>query len=153
MTLPAHVAPDLVIDFNVYDEAFIDNLSAGTQGLPPVGYTVANEGHWVVSGFELITNILRESDTFATWPASIPSAFGAGRGRFVPLEYDPPEHTAYRQILLPHFSPPRIRDLEGMVRDLVAELLDDIAALGACDFMESFGRPFPARMFLGLMSR
>ena len=151
MFSPPHVDPDLIVDFNVYDASFVDDLEGHTRQLPPVSYTLANDGHWIISNFELIMNVLRDPGTFATWPASIPTAFGEGRGRLVPLEYDPPEHTAYRQILLPHFSPGRIRQLEAQIRELANQLLDGFTDQGSCDFMHSFARPFPARMFLQLM--
>lgn len=151
MTVPAHVPPDLVVEFDIYDDSLADDFNHCTAELPPMCYTEANGGHWILSGFDEIESVFRDGQTFANWNASIPVEMSEGRGRFIPLEYDGPEHTAYRQILLPHFSPIRIRQLEGQLRDLVNELIDGFPDNGSCDFMAHFARPFPARMFLALM--
>ena len=150
-TAPAHVDPDLVVEFDLYDDRLAADFNNCTRDLPPVCYTLANDGHWIISGYDRISKALRDPATFASWPASLPSAMGAGRGRFIPLEYDPPEQTAYRQILLPHFSPGRVSQLEPVFRDLATQLLDGFTDRGHADFMDSFARPFPAMMFLGLM--
>lgn len=151
MPTPVHVPDDLVVDFDLYDDGLATDFNSCTTGLPPIAWTDANDGHWIVSGFEPITAILKDPATFSSWPASLPADLAKGRGRFVPLEYDPPEHTAYRQLLLPHFSQARLRKLEPMFRQMADQLLDGFADQGECDFMKSFARPFPSMMFLGLM--
>ena len=150
-TAPAHVSHDLVTDFDLYDDRLIRGFNHCLDELPEVFYTLANGGHWVVKGYDTISGILRDSATFSSWPASLPAALGEGRGRFVPLEFDPPEHTAYRQILLPYFSPGRVKQLEPVFRDLARSLIDGFVDGDSCEFMQSFARPFPALMFLGLM--
>src|SRR5215469_5505982 len=150
-TVPTHVPPELVVDFDIYDDSLAVDFNNCTAGLPPMCYTAANGGHWILSGFDPIEEVFLDGATFANWNAAIPPEMSQDRGRFIPLEYDGPEHKAYRQILLPHFSPGRVRELEEKLRALVNELIDGFPATGHCDFMERFARPFPSRMFLTLM--
>lgn len=151
MAAPAHVPKELIVDFDIYDDSLVDDFNHCTAGLPPMCYTTANGGHWILSGFDEIEAVFKDGATFPNWNSSIPVEMSEGRGRFIPLEYDGPEHTAYRQILLPYFSPIRVKQLEGQLRHLVNELIDGFPDSGSCDFMAHFARPFPARMFLTLM--
>ena len=74
-----------------------------------------------------------------------------GEQPLLPLEVDPPQHTAYRRILNPQFVPREIDKLEPAVRKLVGELLDTFVAKGECDFHEDFATPLPSGIFLALM--
>ena len=148
---PAHVPEDLIVDFDVYDDRLAVDFNHCTDDLPPVSYTVANGGHWILKGFEPIMEVLRNPDRFSSLNQSIPPELGQGRGRFIPLEYDPPEHTEYRQLLVASFSPPRMQKLEPRLRELTRNLLEEFAGKGECEFMSAFARPLPAIMFLGLM--
>lgn len=66
----------------------------------------------------------------------------------VPLTFDPPEHTRYRRILQPFFSPRTIRPLEDELRRQVAELLDPIVERGECEFIAEVADIFPVQTFL-----
>jgi cytochrome P450 len=151
VTAPSHIPAELINDFDIYDDRLADNFRHCLDHLPPVSYTTANGGHWIIQGYKEITAAMRDPETFSSWPASLPADLAKGRGRFIPLEYDPPEHGAYRSVLSSYFSVGRVRQLEDTFRSLARSLIDQFADAGECDFMESFARPFPAMMFLGLM--
>jgi cytochrome P450 len=68
----------------------------------------------------------------------------------VPLAFDPPEHTRYRRILQPFFSPRGAASWRPMVRGLAGELIDDFAARGHCDLVADLAVPLPAQVFLTL---
>jgi cytochrome P450 len=68
----------------------------------------------------------------------------------VPLAFDPPEHTRYRRILHPFFSPQR---LEAMLPSLQAQAIDIIAAIAErdeCEVMADLATPYPSQVFLTL---
>lgn len=69
----------------------------------------------------------------------------------IPLEIDPPDHTKYRQILNPLFSPKRMAELEGEIRKIVDELLDEALDGDRCEFITAFAKPLPTRVFLALL--
>jgi cytochrome P450 len=68
----------------------------------------------------------------------------------VPIAFDPPEHTRYRRVLQPFFSPRGTASWLPMVRALAGELIDGFAASGECDLVEDLAVPLPAQVFLTL---
>jgi cytochrome P450 len=68
----------------------------------------------------------------------------------VPLGFDPPEHTRYRRILQPFFSPRGIASFAPAVRALAGELIDRLAGRGECDLVAELAEPLPAQVFLTL---
>ncbi len=68
----------------------------------------------------------------------------------VPVAADPPEHTRYRRILQPFFSPRGIARWRPEVRALARELISGIAGRGRCDVVAELAVPLPAQVFLTL---
>ena len=68
----------------------------------------------------------------------------------VPIAFDPPEHTRYRRVLQPFFSPRGIASWLPMVHSLAGELIDGFAASGECDLVADLAVPLPAQVFLTL---
>jgi cytochrome P450 len=69
-----------------------------------------------------------------------------------PLETDPPEHSAYRRLLQPHFSPPRMRKLEDQMRAFAVSLLEPLLQSGRADFAAQFSFVLPIRAFCFLLN-
>ena len=68
----------------------------------------------------------------------------------VPIAFDPPEHTRYRRILQPFFSPRGVAAWLPQVRALARELIGGVAGQGQCDLVEDLAVPLPAQVFLTL---
>lgn len=69
-----------------------------------------------------------------------------------PLAFDPPEHTRIRRLMQPYFTPRRIKALEPRVKEIVSELLDDMARKGPpADLVEDFGLPIPSKVIAELL--
>src|SRR3546814_9019437 len=70
---------------------------------PGIFYTPLNGGHWVVTRSAVAVEMLRKPALFS----SDPKHNEANRRwpRTAPNQYDPPEHTNFRLILNPWFSP------------------------------------------------
>ncbi len=68
----------------------------------------------------------------------------------VPIAFDPPEHTRYRRVLQPFFSPRGTASWLPMVRSLAGQLIDGFAARGECDLVADLAVPLPAQVFLTL---
>ena len=151
--VPAHVPASLVVDFdinNLSDEQKSD-FNHCTAGFPPVAWTPANGGHWIVSGHALYQEVMRDPGLFSSAGGSIPPHIAASRGRHIPIEYDPPEHTEYRNLIGSLFLPSAVKRLEPRLRALTIELINQFADHSECEFMTEFAQPFPSIMFLGLM--
>jgi cytochrome P450 len=68
----------------------------------------------------------------------------------VPIAFDPPEHTRYRRILQPFFSPRGTAAWLPLVRGLAGELIDGFQGRGECDLVAELAVPLPAQVFLTL---
>lgn len=156
MTTVAEVPTHLVVDFDVYDPALahpVDTVQERVAELAakgPVVYSTAHGGHWIVTRYAEIHEVLRDSATFSSYPNNLVTTT-AGFGKFIPIELDPPEHTGYRLALQPLFSPTRMKALEGDIRAVVNELIDGFADKGEAEFISAFAHELPTRVFLALM--
>ncbi|TDO18315.1 cytochrome P450 [Mycobacterium sp. BK086] len=69
----------------------------------------------------------------------------------IPLGIDPPEHTRFRTLLEPMFSPRRMEAQEADIAQRVNRFIDTFIDRGSCDFTAEFAELFPSSVFLGLM--
>lgn len=102
--------------------------------------------YWIMSG-EAAEFVLKHPDLFSSRRAF--DMVGSPLP-LVPIAFDPPEHTRYRRILQPFFSPRGIAPWEPAVRALGGELIDGLAGRGECDLVAELAVPLPAQVFLTL---
>ncbi len=129
-------------------------------------------GAWVVSRYEDVRSILRDTERFSslspTGPASAGEALMSSimelmndpemasligsrtmtRGRVaVLLNADPPDHRRQRKLVNPAFRPDRIRAMEPAMRDVTGRLMDDVIGdlrmRGVTDIVERFAIGLP----------
>jgi cytochrome P450 len=154
MTTIERVPANLVVDFDVYDPSLatptdvMQERVAELADKGPVVYSSAHGGHWVVTHYKEIQQVLTDPQTFSSYPNNLVTN---DMGKFIPLELDPPEHTSYRQALQPLFSPQRMKSLSDSVRTVVNELIDGFADQGRAEYISAFAHELPARVFLALM--
>ncbi len=153
-TTAADVPPDLVVDFDVYDPIHtipVDRMQEHVAELAargPLVWSTAHGGHWVVTHYNEVQDILRRPEIFSSYPNNL---VNAAAGKFMPLEIDPPDHSAYRHALQPLFNPTRMRALEEEIRRIVTELIDNFAAKGSAEYVSEFAHELPSQVFLALM--
>lgn len=107
---------------------------------------------WLPTRHDIINEVLVDHAHFSSARAN--SATGQLLGvpwRLSPLEFDPPQHHAYRYILQPFFMPRAVNSLDSVVRGICDELLAEFAALGSGEFIGAFASRFPAYIFLALL--
>ena len=68
----------------------------------------------------------------------------------VPLAFDPPEHTRYRRILHPFFSPQALAAVLPSLQAQAIDIIDDIAHRSECEVMADLATPYPSQVFLTL---
>lgn len=66
----------------------------------------------------------------------------------IPIAVDPPDHTHYRKILQPFFSPRALKPIMPALQDQITALVDDLASRSRCDFVADLAVPYPAQVFL-----
>ncbi|MGQ0465004.1 MAG: cytochrome P450 [Sporichthyaceae bacterium] len=148
-----HTSPEIQTDFDVHDPVIVDDIFeryADLRERCPVAHSTKYGGHWVATKFDDISDILRDPAIFSSECVNIPPTIGQD-GPMIPLEVDPPDHTEYRRLMTPLFSPTRMRALEPKIREIVRELLDDIGDAEEVEFVEAFAKELPTRVFLSLM--
>jgi cytochrome P450 len=84
-----------------------------------------------------VVRVLHDHDTFS----SVVSTH-----RSVPNGMDPPEHTIYRSMIDPYFSPERVASFEPACRRIAAALVDAACEQGDVDLMTSLALPFAGRV-------
>jgi cytochrome P450 len=107
----------------------------------PVVHSDHHGGFWVLSRYSDIDAVARNHATFSSKHATIPAEIGLGGLPLPPIDQDEPEHTRFRRLLLPFFSPARAAKLEPFVREVARGLIDRFLNDGRCDASEQFAKP------------
>lgn len=147
------VPSELVVDFDVDDPNLAGSVHerlADIRRAGGVAYCPAHGGYWLVTRYADVDEVIRDDDVFSAEHTALPTGT-VETSRQIPLHYDPPEHTAYRRLLNPLFSPGQVKLLEQKIRDAAGGLLDAFAGSGSCEFVSSFARPLPTQTFVSLM--
>jgi cytochrome P450 len=115
----------------------------------PVAYSDAYDGFHVISRYHDVAEAARNTEVFTSAVIrNIPPLPGPRRP---PIDYDPPESRAYRQILNPYFSLAKVVEYEPWIRELVAEIVDPLLASDAFDVPRDIGLPLTRRVILQIM--
>lgn len=118
----------------------------------PISATPLGERHiWYVAGYDQVRDADQRPDLFSSTTLNVYGPENEPDRRIIPAEIDPPEHGAYRQMVLGHLSPGAIRAMEPRVRDRAAELVDALVGRGGCEFISDFSKKFPTQIFMMLM--
>ncbi|WP_049743932.1 cytochrome P450 [Mycolicibacterium goodii] len=98
-------------------------------------------GFWLLTGYDDVRTALRDPVTFSsTFGHRIPAD---GTQRAIPIDYDPPQHTAYRRLMTDALSPRRVRSMKPFLEQTVAGLLQRFADNGGGDFVRDVALPLP----------
>lgn len=147
-----------VVDFDHHSDEFNADADARWKQLRetcPVAWSEHHGGFWVVSDYEGNHEVLKNTDVFTSerWPVDdgagtsfIPKA-GSG-DRTLPLEVDPPEHIAFRQLLNPLLSPNAVESMRPRVAHWTAHHIDAVIEQGKCDLVYDLTSPIPAQITL-----
>jgi len=149
MTVPEH----LVVDFDFYRPGVegLDPFRAWTKllGKPPVVWSKHNGGHWIVTSGPVCKEVLTDPERFSSEAVFIPRV---ERPRTVPLEFDPPEHTAYRRLIRSTFLPGPVKAMSAAARELAVELIEGFKPAGRSEFVADFGQQLPIIVWLNMMN-
>ena len=105
------------------------------------------DGGFVVAGPEAVSELLHDAERFANSADAIFLGLASG---LIPMQIDPPEHSRYRKLLDPLFSPQRMSMLRDDIKALVNRTIDDVIEAGSCDFGRDIAEPIPSKAFLRL---
>ncbi|MBW2447255.1 MAG: cytochrome P450 [Deltaproteobacteria bacterium] len=113
-------------------------------------------GFWAVSRYDDVVRVLRDAEAFSSEAMGGSQPVVTPTGDLAPtsgalIGQDPPEHTRQRAIVSRGFTPRRIADLEGHVRTLARELVDDFVPKGECDLVRDLANPLPVAVIAELL--
>ena len=149
--IPSHIPPERVVAFDRFLAPELKScphqrVTALFQNSPDIFYTTGDRGHWVVGRADVARDMLRQPDKFSSDPKFNPA--NARKPPTLPNQCDPPLHTDLRRIINPFFSPAGVQKMEQDVRQLAGELIDEVAALGGCEFVREIAQRFPVELFM-----
>jgi cytochrome P450 len=104
---------------------------------------------WTFTRHDPIYDALRDYELFSN--IAVETCTPVGAHRWIPEELDPPEHTAYRQIIVSSFSPRAADDWADRIRDRCCELIDSFVGDGEVEVYGQFARQYPTRIFMEMM--
>jgi cytochrome P450 len=152
---PDHVPAELVRDFDIFDVPGSQTdiqlaLRAVQQSCPDIFWTPRNGGHWVATRAKDIEVMQRDHGRFSNNRYLVPKK-PPGVQRELPLETDPPRHTALRRPLTLAFTPRVVSENEPRIRALAIELIEGFLERRSCEFVAEFAQVFPIGIFLDFM--
>jgi cytochrome P450 len=149
--IPNHVPRERVVDFDFFNVKDVDgDIHRGWKRLhegPDIFWTPRNGGHWVATRAADLEEMYKNYELFSSRHMAIPVA-GMSDLPIHPVDADPPEHSAYRGLMAPAFSPKAMRVLETKARELSIQRIQSFLARGECDFISEFSKHMPIGIFL-----
>jgi len=94
-----------------------------------------------------VDHVLRHHDQFSN---EVQMALGNVRP-LIPVNVDPPNHSKYRKLLDPLFSPHRMDEQEEDITRRANALIDAFVDAGECNFTEDLADRFPSSVFVGML--
>jgi cytochrome P450 len=119
----------------------------GWKTLRDAGPVVFMNGHYYITRREDVLAALRNPKVFSSRLALQPPGYPLP---VVPLAFDPPEHTRYRKVLQPYFSPAGLSHSRPVLQRHAAEMIAALAERGKCEVMADFARLYPFQVFMDL---
>jgi cytochrome P450 len=154
--LPAHVAPSLAYDHDVFSvDAYDGDFAAAmfrlrARGAPDLFWTRYNRGHWVATSPSLIETVLISPELFSSRAMRVPKESNPSPP-ILPLMLDPPMHIKYRLLLMSAMSPAALKRMTPVVRGLSIELVETLRPQGGCEFVRDFAQQMPIAVFLSML--
>lgn len=156
--VPGHVPRERVVDFDIYRPPVeASDYHAGFRGLyasgaPDVLWTPRYGGHWIIRRSADLQEAFADFERFSSLAGVVPREHSPPMDRRVlPVQSDPPEHTAFRALISPAFGPGAVARREAEVRQLAIALIEQLRPRGRCEFVAEFAQHLPIRVFMGMV--
>jgi cytochrome P450 len=119
----------------------------GWKTVRDAGRVVFIDGWFYLSHREDVLAALRNPELFSSKKAF--DVLGSPIP-LVPISFDPPEHTRFRKILQPFFSPHTLKEMLPSLQKQALDIVDEIAKKGECEVVTDVAIPYPSQVFLTL---
>lgn len=153
------------VDIDQHSPAFLARRHehyAELRSSCPVAWNTAHGGFWLVTDYESVAAVARDTDTFshrfdldATDGIAYRGICGVPRSASIPRqgvsEIDGPAHADLRRVLNPFFTPHHVQRLRPRAEELTARFLDEVVESGEADLIHDVATPVPAVLTLEMM--
>lgn len=119
----------------------------GWKAVRDAGRVVYIDGWYYLSHREDVLAALRNPELFSSKKAF--DVLGSPLP-LVPISFDPPEHTRFRKILQPFFSPKTLNEMLPSLQKQALDIIDDVVTKGECEVVADIAIPYPSQVFLTL---
>jgi cytochrome P450 len=119
-----------------YAETFKD-----IRGRCPVAWSDDFGGFWALTKHDDVVAACKKPAVFSSAPQFTVPHLDLGFP-WLPLQADPPAHTAYRAVLAPFLAKPRIQAMAPQFRELARNLIEPLRAQSEFDASMDFAQPF-----------
>ncbi|HET6736276.1 cytochrome P450 [Mycobacterium sp.] len=107
----------------------------------PVAHSDEMGGFYLALDYDDVKKLHSDWETFSYSPTVVLPV--VDRPAFPPIEFDPPEHTAWREIVSQAFNADTPALVEEGVREDINRLIDSFADKGSCDLVKDFSEEVP----------
>lgn len=113
---------------------------------------------WVLTHYEDIRAVSHDTDRWSSadgfniniGPARKRSDIAKAIGRNI-IAFDPPDHNEFKRVLMPAFTPPRLKRLEEQTRAFVQELVASLDGRTEIEFVREVASLVPIRLLCNLL--
>jgi len=104
-------------------------------------------GFYLITEHETALRVAQDAKTFPQ-PSHIMETGEPMAFKLIPEFIDAPEHTKWRRLLAPYFSPGKIEAWNDRIRQRANQIIDGLIDKGECDFVNDFALRYPTAIFL-----
>jgi cytochrome P450 len=135
---------DRLRSFSTYEttpDAAFELFRAAREAGRSVFFSEKHDGYYVFLDYADVKAAHGDWQTYNSGPQVLRPL--AERPRFPPIEYDPPEHTAWRKLFAEALNPETPNRYEHATREDIVGLLEELASRPAFDLQADFAEPVP----------
>ena len=102
-------------------------------------YWSEKTGHWIVTSYEGVSYVSKNNKIFCSGEGVRPGI----PVRLSLIDEDEPRHGKLRGLINRGFTPRMVSKLEVAFKEIVDEVIDEVAKKGQCDFLNDIAVPMP----------
>ena len=114
-------------------------------------------GFWVLSKYADVAEASKDPARFSAWENSVmwtnpkekPIVLEAQRAGLMGM--DPPQHTQFRRLVQPGFTPRKIKAIEPFIREQAQQVIDELASRDTAEFVFEIAADLPMILLCQLM--
>ncbi len=115
-------------------------------------YRNAEHDFWAISRFQDVLDASLDWQTFSSAHGTVLELMSDDPSDYASMIFtDPPHHDELRSLVSRAFTPKRVAELEGDVRALASEFLDERVAAGGFDYVQDFAARLPTMVIGSLL--